>query len=383
MYVLKVAAGYIKLVLLRFLDLADVDSYVGHGGKVVVVKPGGDGLSYASSAPVEINVVGEDLYNSQGFAIQGFGGVTVTAIGTDGGGRRHIKITGGGTVPGGTNKQTLYFNGTTLTATSAIQVDGSYIGIGAAPTFGQLVSIGDAGSGEGVRASANSGIVMKLFVVSGYCIDAVATSSGMPIRTSADTGYGGHLKSDKSYGAFMESRQHGAGFAHQGGTLTGNNTGATFTISRALIEAGFTALQPLLRLIDAYGSGGDIAYAEILGDEKFRIDALGMVFAQLLNFKSNTGTLVTGGANHDVALGDAIITFIDATDPANSMSGIADGVEDQIRILVFHGGHVVLPHENTSSVAENRFNWPSGSSSSHYCYFLWYHDSRWRVLFWT
>jgi hypothetical protein len=67
--------------------------------------------------------------------------------------------TGGGSLPSGTDKQTVRFNGTTLEATSVLQVDGTSVGIGEAPASGPKLTVAGPVDADGPYSTVGDGSV--------------------------------------------------------------------------------------------------------------------------------------------------------------------------------------------------------------------------------
>lgn len=341
-YVLKVVAGWIRVGLLRFLDLADVDSYSGHSNEYLVVKSTGDGITYTATATIGINVVGDGLYNCGGFAIVGNGGAVVSVIGTDGGGRPLIQVDTSSidSFPMADSGQMLYYNGTTWTVVPGLWTDGNYVSI-------------YNGAGPGLDV---------------YSEDDVAVAA----------------VSDAGDGLVAQSNEGAAAKISQEMLLSADNDEAALEVARRGNLNGHAATKPVMTVQDTSGSNqGLLRLLSADGSESY-LDAgpLGRVLLKLLNMPSTPVTLASGTpANHNVDCGSTSVAIISVDPGGSNITGITGGVEGDFKVLL-SDDQFGLPHEDGNSTASNRIHWPSGTSSANFAYLLYYTGSRWWVLFW-
>lgn len=316
-----------------------------------------------------INLVGTGVKShAWGFAIQAGSGMTITQSSSDGIGRPIYTFAASSGVPSGTDTQTLRYNGTTLTATSTLRVGASTVGIGVAPQSSEVLyvqatgtntAIAAATGGAATTASAVYGFSQQGYAVRGQAQTGragyfVAISSGYGSWSESSSGYGAYCKSVSSYGVFAESRQHGAAFIYQTGTLSANNTTPVLTCTRNLTLSGFTADEPLIMADDQSGSGAPILTGKKAGTEVFGISEDGGISCTPVDIDLS----VTSGDN--LSVGRRSTVRFDTGSSARSLTGIsATGIKDGHRLHFYvaagDSGTLTIRHSNLSSFAGNRF----------------------------
>lgn len=147
----------------------------------------------------------------------------------------------GGSLPAGTDKQTLRYNGTTIEANSALQNDGTYIAVGATPSTSYMLSVKQNASNKGLFVERNT------------------ASTGAHIyhdgAVTLESVGGNNLKLTTASGSILDFRPGGGGGQTGQMTITPNNNVTSTTGNGAM-----------LRITGTYAptaSGGDFSGVNI------------------------------------------------------------------------------------------------------------------------
>lgn len=320
--------------------------------------------------------IGSSLYENTDFSLTSTTG-TWSVTGVDADGRTILSFEPpGSSLPSGTDTQTLYYNGTTLTATSALRVNSSgFVAVGAAPNASYKFYVSTTGSGTAIHGITTSGEAGFFYSGSGTGVKG-HSPSGNAVYGITSSGYAGRFEAGNAATAVVGTAWRGiAGYFQQYSTdaLSANVTAPVVQVVRYLNLGSYTANSDMVSVDDQTTSSALLLNLKKQGNSVYAVTPGGRV----RQAQEASAALVDG--DNDIDPGNSARVFVTSTGATAHLRSIVAGQEGDI-LHVLSDDSFTIDNEDGGATAENRIHTPPGTGIVAFSATFLYRASRWWLV---